>query len=1474
MTITGINQGSYTYQVNGYNYLTLSGPYSYLGTTTNASLSGILTAQSNSISVAITNIALTLSALATNSTTIKGVYGLIPVGVVYGLTCTSSTSVVYTTYSTPTSDCSSNTWLGDCSGSVLTCSGWMGAWPSSAPCAVTVSNTMTRSGLPLDTYHVQVFAWDLSHNLVAESTVVTVTLLVPPTMTVSMTMLQPYNMPYITLPFTIQSNATSYRITDTCGNLVTDTDQSPVILAGLTIKPGTFSYIVTARNTTGQSTPSVPTSSIYIPGPTNVSVAIRTPTTATLTFTPIQDNTLNYTNYEISCNGNVFDLVATSTITSNPFPFDPTQTNAISVYPVGAPGLRTTVLILSDIVTNVTGTSTSVVVSFVPPVNGNSSYTMYVIDGSGTTMGSANGSTSPITISTSALSGWYNTYLVWQGSECLPYSFYVPPLTPSVTNATDINQNALIKTTWSTVPDKTMQSLTLYQLTCTSASSSVTYMFPATSNPTLSWTSPPLLFGTLYTITVIATTVSITTTMTSNIQNISTTFSKSITTNPCPISYYCSSTTAIHCPAYTTSTNAYAITDCTSLTSYYFNGQTDLSATICPSGNYCPAASTSATPCPFGSYCPTSGLGLGLPCPSGNYCPNVRMTLPLPCTSGMYCPMTGSSTAPLCPTYYYCPTTMSSILCPAGSYCPAGSTSSTLCPAGSYCSAYIETVVYNGTNEIPFNSTCVAIDKLSNTIYFTSDQRTIGKISSAGVVSIFYQFPLVYNNVLGIAVDNTGNVYCTDGANNIIKITSTGTSSTFASGISSVQPVETSYGIAVDSNGYVYVANGTSIHKINPTTKAISTIFTSSSLYHPNPLRILDVAVDLTGNVYASDAGNNMIIKITSGGLVSTFVSGLFTKPIGISVDPSGNVYVAVADTGVNYIRKIYPDGTVVTPSIIGTVPNATYLLYGSSNSLAINGNGFIYTADINGGIKKLATVGSGPMAIPCPAGYYCPAGSINPIVCPAGSSCPVGSVTPNVCPAGNFCPNPSTITSCLAGAYNLKTNSTLSTDCVTCPIGSYCPTTSTIATCPAGTTSLITGNTSCTACPAGSYCPNSTTITSCPVGTYNSTTGSSTISSCVACSAGTYNSTTGQTSCSACSVGTYNAATGQTSCLNCPIGTSSTTTGSTSLTSCTNCAAGTYNNTAGGSCKDCLAGTANPLVGQTSCPACPTGTYCPSGSTQSSICPIYNYCPTPATITDCVDPQVCPAGNTTPLSSKTFSYNGSLQSYTVPDGITQLDIVISGSCGVSATFNGITSKGGNGSTITLSIKVTPLQVLFLVVGGQNNKFGGGMGATGTTFPNTCVGSNGGDYSGIFTNVSLSVSLIIAAGGGGGFYSYGTTTTIVASYANGGNGSTSVSGNGGIGSTMLGTCINGGGGTRSLGGTSTSGAGLSLQGGNSNTSAGLQGGGGGGGYYGGGAGSNGAGGGGSNFVKGYTGSSPSYTSTNATTGSITITPQY
>jgi hypothetical protein len=216
-------------------------------------------------------------------------------------------------------------------------------------------------------------------------------------------------------------------------------------------------------------------------------------------------------------------------------------------------------------------------------------------------------------------------------------------------------------------------------------------------------------------------------------------------------------------------------------------------------------------------------------------------------------------------------------------------------------------------------------------------------------------------------------------------------------------------------------------------------------------------------------------------------------------------------------------------------------------------------------------------------------------------------------------------------------------------------------------------------------------------------------------------------------------------------------------------------------------------------------------------------------------------------VATQTLNYTGSVQSFTVPAGVTSITIDARGAQG----GGGIGGSGGLGARMVGTYSVTPGQVLSVVVGQQGLQQVGG---------NSQNSSGGGGGSFVYL-AGGSPTLFVAAGGGGGRCNYsgspvlhaGAAGTVVAN----GNASNDgyAGGTGGLGGSQS---SYGGGGTGWLGNgngpsgsggqgynTWTGGLGLCCFGGGGNGGAGGFGGGGGGGNaYGGGGGGGGYSGGG------------------------------
>jgi len=133
------------------------------------------------------------------------------------------------------------------------------------------------------------------------------------------------------------------------------------------------------------------------------------------------------------------------------------------------------------------------------------------------------------------------------------------------------------------------------------------------------------------------------------------------------------------------------------------------------------------------------------------------------------------------------------------------------------------------------------------------------------------------------------------------------------------------------------------------------------------------ISVDTTGNLYVADSNNHVIRKIAPGGVVTTLAgtaasSGFkdatgsaarFFNPRGIAVDSSGTIYVA--DTNNQRIRQIAADGIVTTFAGSGLAGSASTQLsaaarFNNPEGVTVDAAGVVYVADTtNDGIRKIA---------------------------------------------------------------------------------------------------------------------------------------------------------------------------------------------------------------------------------------------------------------------------------------------------------------------------------------------------------------------------------------------------------------------------------------------------------------------------------------------------------------------------------------
>lgn len=140
------------------------------------------------------------------------------------------------------------------------------------------------------------------------------------------------------------------------------------------------------------------------------------------------------------------------------------------------------------------------------------------------------------------------------------------------------------------------------------------------------------------------------------------------------------------------------------------------------------------------------------------------------------------------------------------------------------------------------------------------------------------------------------------------------------------------------------------------------------------------ICIDSSGNIYVADPVYDIILRIIPSGVVTVWagkagvrgnngnnmVSGedaRFNEPSGLSIDRSGNLYVA--DRGNNQIRKITPNRyvTLVAGSSTGVSGYrggiGSAVLFDSPNDVSVDKTGNIYVADTNNHAIRLIQCGT-----------------------------------------------------------------------------------------------------------------------------------------------------------------------------------------------------------------------------------------------------------------------------------------------------------------------------------------------------------------------------------------------------------------------------------------------------------------------------------------------------------------------------------
>ncbi len=265
---------------------------------------------------------------------------------------------------------------------------------------------------------------------------------------------------------------------------------------------------------------------------------------------------------------------------------------------------------------------------------------------------------------------------------------------------------------------------------------------------------------------------------------------------------------------------------------------------------------------------------------------------------------------------------------------------------------------------------------------------------------------------VGVAIDDSGNVYIADQNNNRIRkiyaltdtiITIAGDSAqgfTYNNLPATFSSLYAPSAVALDAAHNIYIAdqNNNQIRKVAATNNYITTIAgtgnpgfsgdgglaTAAQLNFPSSL-----AIDDAGNVYIADYYNNRVRMITaSSGIITTIAGNTnlgdtvwgysgdggpataaeYNSINAVTVDHSGNVYLV--DAGNNCIRKITAfTGIVQTiagngnSGYSGDGDTATKATLNSPDGIALDASGNIYISDAGNNVVRTVNVSTGTIS-------------------------------------------------------------------------------------------------------------------------------------------------------------------------------------------------------------------------------------------------------------------------------------------------------------------------------------------------------------------------------------------------------------------------------------------------------------------------------------------------------------------------------